>query len=156
MKFLFFLFFAVPFSVKSANEPLSIPAEVKGKLSKATQPQLINGSIGLICVNELKKEPPRIYNVDISGKVANYFSYAVSEWRKVESVRITSDEITLGSNIIMADISRINPFMTAKFDIDFNYSSSIDFKGPCSVESIQDLHTLTQRELDKLNAERAF
>ena len=156
MRFLFFLLFTAHFTVISADEPLSLPAEVNGKLSKATQPQLVDGSIGLICVNKLKKEPPRIYNVDTSGKVANYFSYAVSEWRKVERVWINSDKISLGSDIIMADISRINPFMAAKFDIDFNYSESVDFEGPCSVESVQDLHTLTQRELDKLNAKRRF
>ena len=114
-------------------------------------------SIGLICVNQLKEEPPRIFNIDLGNESWEYFNYAGSKWKSFYRVKVTTERVTLegdSSNSLVA-ISRINLSMKADLDIDFEFSKG-HFKGSCAPKPISALTLVAQRELDKLNNKRAF
>lgn len=123
----------------------------------ASSPQAKADSIGLICVNQLKEEPPHIFNIDLSEESGKYLSYADSRWESIPSVEVATEHLHLrgryGEYAII--ISRMNLSMEADLNIDFNLVFG-NFKGSCVPKPVTALGLIAQRELDKLNNKRAF
>lgn len=137
-------------------KPLLIPISLALLLASSLQAKA--DSIGLICANQLKEEPPRIFNINLSEETGVYFNYAGSKWKKIYYVDVSTEYVTLKNYITSshpAIISRMNLSMKADLDIDFTEAKG-DFKGSCAPKPTTALNSLAQRELDKLNNKRAF
>lgn len=111
-------------------------------------------SVGLLCTNQLKEESPQIFNIDLSGEKGSYFNYTNEQWERLSKVKIGTYNISINGG---TSINRMNLSMESKrFLYCIGNCNELSFKGSCVTKKTNELKELAQRELSKLNNNRAF